>query len=191
MAKQCATTAPQILAGSVTLSVFFPLGPFVFVLALFFFASYSIRKWSAAGINFTWTLFAVTSSRMVNAGHLSRLQCMVMISLPSVVVGLLTHLLAESCCCLSCWALENGFSHVVKTHCVQFMWLQGLHPPPPYCFLITVCSPFTSSVLFLGLLLKCKLWWEPVTWDGVSLNMNICKMFFSILSGRSWTEIRW
>jgi len=69
MTKQCATNAPQILAGSVILSVFFPLGPFVFVFV--FLASYSIRKWSAAGINFKWTLFAVTSHRMVNAGHLS------------------------------------------------------------------------------------------------------------------------
>ena len=34
MAKHCATYAPQILAGSVTLSVFFPLGAFVFGLAL-------------------------------------------------------------------------------------------------------------------------------------------------------------
>jgi len=34
MAKHCATNAPQILAGSVTLSGFFPLGAFVFV---FFF----------------------------------------------------------------------------------------------------------------------------------------------------------
>lgn len=141
MAKHCATNAPQILAGSVTLFVFFPLGAFVFVLALLFLggASYSIRKWSAAGINFKWTLFAVTSSRMVNAGRLSRLQCMVMISSPSVVLGVLTWLQAESCCCLSYLALKNGFSPVVKTHCVQFMWLQGLHPHLPYCCLITAC----------------------------------------------------
>jgi hypothetical protein len=39
MAKQCATNASQILAGSITLSIFFPLGPFAFVLALFFFFS--------------------------------------------------------------------------------------------------------------------------------------------------------
>ena len=113
-------------------------GSFCICLGFVFFLSYSIRKWSAAGINFKWTLFAVTSSRMVNAGRLSWLQCMVMISSPSVVLVVLTWLLAESCYCLSYWALENGFSPVVKTHCVQFIWLQGLHPPPPYCSLTTV-----------------------------------------------------
>jgi hypothetical protein len=49
---------------------------------------------------------------------------------------------------LSHWALENGFSfYVVKTQCVHFTRLRGLHPHPSL-FLNNSALPFVPSVTF-------------------------------------------
>jgi hypothetical protein len=97
---------------------------------------YSIRKWSAAGINFKWTLFAVTISGMVNASPLSWYQCMVVIPSHSVVLGVLMRSLAESCYCLSYWALENAPSPSKNPLCIVYVII-GFASTHPYCSLIT------------------------------------------------------